>query len=189
MCRETWRTGAGERSAHAESDQAISLYLWLHINKVLHNHNAPQVQRHTPLRAMMLHSSESRTGHPECASWTITKTTNTHMHINHVASHISGLPSDTLSPSTPCVLLRPLSAVTDRMTGRCCCESCLGWWPHSWIPPAPHLGKPAASQASQTRRWQGDREKDERRSDREAEIPKRLFKIGGHWIWMCDSQV
>lgn len=54
------------------------------------------------------------------------------------------------SPSMLCVLLRHLSAVTDRMTGGRCYESCLGWWPHSWVPPTPHLGTPPASHASQT---------------------------------------
>ena len=73
--------------------------------------------------------------------------THTHRQSSHVASHISNSPSDTLSPSMLCVLLRPLSAVTDRMTGGRCYESCLGWWPHSWVPPAPHLGTPAASRA------------------------------------------
>lgn len=81
--------------------------------------------------------------------------THTHTHyIHHIhcmAFHISNLPSDTLSPSTLCVLLRPLSAVTDRMTGGRCYDSCLGWWPHSWVPPAPHLGTLAASHASQTK--------------------------------------
>lgn len=72
-------------------------------------------------------------------------------HIHHMAFHVSNLPPDTLSPSTLCVLLRPLSAVTDRMTGGRCYDSCLGWWPHSWVPPAPHLGTPAASHASQTK--------------------------------------
>lgn len=139
VCRETRRMRAGEGIVHAESDQAISLHPWLRINSVLHNHNALQVLKHTHLTGRRCYTSSLSHAHD------ISNVPHTHIH--HVAYHISNFPSDTLSPPMLCVLLRPLSAVTDWMTGGRCSESCLGWWPHSWVPPAPHLGTPAARQS------------------------------------------
>lgn len=102
---------------------------------------------------MLQFFTESRARHPECSA-------HLHLHAHTQTSH--GLSHFKLAIKTPChplccVLLRPLSAVTDRMTGGRCYESCLGWWPHSWVPPAPHLGTPAASHTSQSRRARRER--------------------------------